>query len=127
MAAFEQIVPGASEHSATDWVRVRGSHQYLGRPVIDWSIAEAMTTVLSPEGYRFVMDALGMTHHARSTWPTACNTSSAVAVAPGRREHPTTAWTRSPGRSHAPSAEAGGTIRLSHELSRHDLVEASID
>ncbi len=123
VSAFEQIVPGASELSASDWVRVRGSHEYLGRPVIDWSIAEAMTTVLSPEGYRFVMDAFGY------DTPRAFNVADGMQYILGGGRGTGEARTPDDGMDAIPRAlarsfgEAGGTIRLSHELSRHDLVD----
>ena len=125
VAAFEQIVPGASELSADDWVRVRGSHEYLGRPVIDWSIAEAMTTVLSPEGYRFVMDAFGY------DTPRAFNVADGMQYILGggrgtaRREPPTRAWTRSRGRLHAHSRRPAARFCLRHELSRTRLVDGA--
>ena len=123
MAAFEQIVPGASELSAGDWVRVRGSHEYLGRPVIEWSIEEAMTTVLSPDGYRFVMDAFGY------DTPRAFNVADGMQYILGGGRGTGEARTPDDGMDAIPRAlarsfgEAGGTIRLSHELSRHDLVD----
>ena len=123
MAAFEQIVPGASELSADDWVRVRGSHEYLGRAVIDWSIAEAMTTVLSSEAYRFVMDAFGY------DTPRAFNVADGMEYILGGGRGTGEARTPDEGMDAIPRAlarsfaEAGGTIRLGHELSRHDLVD----
>ena len=123
VAAFEQIVPGASELSADDWVRVRRSHEYLGRPVIDWSIAEAMTTVLSPEAYRFVMDAFGY------DTPRAFNVADGMQYILGGGRGTGEARTPDDGMDAIPRAlarsfgEAGGTIRLRHELSRHDLVD----
>jgi len=123
VAAFEQIVPGASELSADDWVRVRGSHEYLGRAVIDWSIAEAMTTVLSSEAYRFVMDAFGY------DTPRAFNVADGMQYILGGGRGTGEARTPDEGMDAIPRAlarsfaEAGGSIRSGHELSRHDLVD----
>ena len=123
MAAFEQIVPGATELSADDWVRVRRSQEYLGRPVIDWSIAEAMTTVLSHEAYRFVMDAFGY------DTPRAFNVADGMQYILGGGRGTGEARTPDEGMDTIPRAlarsfgQAGGTIHLRDELSSHDLVD----
>ena len=123
VGAFEQIVPGASELSADDWARVRGSHEYLGRAVIDWSLEEAMTTVLSSEAYRFVMDAFGY------DTPRAFNVADGMEYILGGGRGTGEARTPDDGMDAIPRAlarsfgESGGSVRLRHELSRHDLVD----
>ena len=125
LAAFERIVPGASQLSADDWGRVRGSHEYLGRPVIDWSIGEALTTVLSPEGYRFVADAFGYDAVA-SVQPRRRN-----AVHPRRwaRARRATNPRRRDGCDSARSRRllrgGGRQVLLRYELVRHDMVDGA--
>ena len=57
--AFERIVPGARAVATADWPATRAAHTYLGRPVTDWSIADALATIRSPEGHVFIRDAFG--------------------------------------------------------------------
>jgi monoamine oxidase len=59
LTAFSTIVPGYDSLDHEGWSRMRASAQYLGRPLTDWSMFEAMATVLSPEGLRFVADSFG--------------------------------------------------------------------
>jgi monoamine oxidase len=123
LTAFEQIVPGASDRSADDWMRVRERHEYLGRPVIDWSIAEAMATVLSPEAYHFVTDAFGYDA------PRAFNVADGMEYILGDGRGTGEARTPDDGMDAIPRAlarafgAAGGAIHLGHELSRQDLVD----
>ena len=124
VAAFELIVHGASGLSADDWVRVRASHEYLGRAVIDWSIAEAVTTALGPEGSRFVADAFGY-----DSGPRAFNVTDGMQyILGGGRGHgeartPDDGMDAIPRALAAAFAEAGGTILVRHALVRHDIVE----
>src|SRR5262245_63327122 len=57
VSAFEQIVPGATSLTAEGWKRIRADGVHQGRPLTDWSIAQALASVLSREGHRFVTDA----------------------------------------------------------------------
>jgi monoamine oxidase len=57
--AFERLVPGLHAMRDADWEQMRASATYLGRPITDWSIGEALATVLSPEGLQFLQDAFG--------------------------------------------------------------------
>ena len=126
MAAFERIVPGASKLSEDDWVRVRASHEYLGRAVIDWSIGEALTTVLSREGYQFVADAFGY-----DAGPRAFNLADGMQYILGGGRGLGEPLTPDDGMDAIPRAlaasfaEAGGTVSLRDELVRHDVVEGT--
>lgn len=57
--AFERIVPGARDISAADWPATRATVSYLARPVTEWSLADALATIRSPEGHQFIRDAFG--------------------------------------------------------------------
>jgi monoamine oxidase len=57
--AFERLVPGVHAMRGADWVQMRATAAYLGRPITDWSLDEALATVLSPEGLQFLQDTFG--------------------------------------------------------------------
>jgi monoamine oxidase len=57
--AFERIVPGARDIAPADWPGTRARVAYLDRPVTDWSLGDALATIRSPEGHRFIRDAFG--------------------------------------------------------------------
>lgn len=57
--AFERIVPGARDMAPADWPGMRATVVYLGRPISDWSLADALATIRSPEGHDFIKDAFG--------------------------------------------------------------------
>ncbi len=56
---FQRIVPNALTLDAEDWRRVRATGRYLDRRVIDWSLEDAVGTIRSAEGHRFIVDAFG--------------------------------------------------------------------
>src|SRR5258705_10090054 len=57
--AFLRIVPQARELDADGWRGIRATARVGDRRLTDWSIAEAVSTILSPEGQRFATDAFG--------------------------------------------------------------------
>ena len=57
--AFERIVPGARDMAPADWPGTRATVAYLERPITAWSLADALATIRSPEGHRFIRDAFG--------------------------------------------------------------------
>ena len=57
--AFERIVPGARNVATADWPGIRATTTYLGRPITDWSLEDALATIRSPDGHRFIRDAFG--------------------------------------------------------------------
>ena len=57
--AFERIVPGAENVAPDDWPSARATVAYLGRPITEWSLHDALATIRSPEGHRFIADAFG--------------------------------------------------------------------
>lgn len=57
--AFERIVPGARDIAPADWPGTRATVAYLDRPISEWSLEDALATIRSPEGHRFIADAFG--------------------------------------------------------------------
>jgi len=57
--AFDQVVPDGANLDHEAFVRLRATGEYRGRRLSDWSIGEALQTVLSPEGWQYVRDAFG--------------------------------------------------------------------
>ena len=57
--AFERIVPNAFALDASEWEVVKREHRYQGRLLTDWSMRDALLTVLSPEAYALTVDWLG--------------------------------------------------------------------
>ena len=57
--AFDRIVPGARDIAPAEWPSTRATVAYLDRPITDWSLADALATIRSPEGHRFIADAFG--------------------------------------------------------------------
>jgi monoamine oxidase len=123
LAAFEQLVPGASGLDGAGWSRIRTTHEYLGRPLTDWTIGEALASTLSGEGHRFVTDAFGYDSGLR-----AFNAADAIEYLLGGGDPSAEARTPNEGMDAIPKALAarfvstGGSIRLGHELRSHELV-----
>jgi monoamine oxidase len=121
VSAFEQIVPGASSLTAADWERVRGEGGHKGRPLTDWSIAEALSSVLSPEGHRFVTDAFGYDSGLRVQ-----NAGNAIEYLLGGGDPSAVARVPDDGMHAIPQALAtgfersGGQVRLGHQLEAVD-------
>ena len=57
--AFERMVPGARDIAPADWPDTRATVTYLDRPISEWSLADALATIRSPDGHRFIRDAFG--------------------------------------------------------------------
>jgi monoamine oxidase len=115
--AFDRIVPGASALTADDWARVRATHRYLGRPVTDWSIADALLTVMSADAYRFFADSFGY-----DSGPRAFNVADGIQYIVGGGDPRGEARVPDAGMDAIPKAmaaafsAAGGTVRMGHEL-----------
>ncbi|HZG49403.1 MAG TPA: NAD(P)/FAD-dependent oxidoreductase [Thermoleophilaceae bacterium] len=59
VAAFERVVPRASELCDDDWVAVKRAHCWRGRPLRHWTLGALLADVLSEEGHRYVLDGFG--------------------------------------------------------------------
>ena len=57
--AFERIVPAARDIATADWPATRATVAYLDRQITDWSLEDALATIRSPEGHKFIRDAFG--------------------------------------------------------------------
>lgn len=71
--AFVRIAPELRQLDEVGWRRFRATATFRGRPITDWSIEEAVATILSPEGHRFVTDAFGYDSGIRP--PFGCSTT----------------------------------------------------
>ena len=59
VAAFERVVPRATELSDDEWIAIKQSHSWGGRPLRQWTLEELLADVLSQEGHRYVLDGFG--------------------------------------------------------------------
>ncbi|MEA2576531.1 MAG: hypothetical protein QOD78_119, partial [Chloroflexota bacterium] len=120
--AFERIVPGATSMDAEAWSVARANLRHQGRALTDWTIGDALASVLSAEGHRFVSDAFGY-----DSGNVGQNAADAIPYFLGAG-HPS-GEARSPddGMQQIPLALAaafqgrGGVIRLEHELESIDV------
>jgi monoamine oxidase len=125
--AFLRIVPRARELDEAGWRRHRATATFGGRPLTDWSIAEAVATILSPEGHRFATDAFGydsgiQPHNAGDAIQYVIGTG----YPSGKARVPVDGMDRIP-RELATRFEAlGGTVRLSHDLQRVEAGDGSV-
>jgi monoamine oxidase len=124
LETFERIVPGATRLDEAAWADVRASGDYLDRPLADWSIGEAIGSILSPEGRRYVTDSFGYDSGIR-----AFNIVDAIPFLLGGGNPNAEARTPDGGMEALPLAmaggftEAGGAIRFGHELTAHEVID----
>jgi monoamine oxidase len=115
--AFEHIIPGASTLDADGYRRVRREHRYGDRRIVDWSMGDAIASVLSPEAARYVADAFGYDSGIR-----AFNVGDGIEFmlgggAPaGEARVPVDGMDRIPGELVRRFAARGGTVHLRHRL-----------
>ena len=115
--AFDRIVPGFAALSTDGWVHVRANARYGSRRLVDWSIGEALGTVLSEAGRAFVTDLL-----AYDSGPRAFNVGDAIEYFFGRGDPTAEARVPNDGMDRIPRALAdrfvtrGGSIRLDRHL-----------
>ena len=127
MRAFSAIVPGFETLTAQDWSRTRASGRYLDRPLTDWSLSEAMATVLSPEAHRFVVDSFGYDSGVRPF-----NAGDAIQYLTGAGDPTAAARVPMTGMDSLPLALAtrfaagGGALHLEQELQGCDLLDGSV-
>jgi monoamine oxidase len=125
--AFSTIVPGFDALTADGWSRTRASGQYLGRPLTDWSLFEAMATVLSAEAHRFVVDSFSYDSGTRPF-----NAGDAIQYVTGVGDPTAQARVPVDGMHSVPRALAdrfaagGGALHLDQGLQGCDLVDGSV-
>lgn len=115
--AAERIAGPLAALDAAGWANLRATHIYVGRPLTDWSIADALGTVLSDAGRRFVTDSLGY-----DSGPRAFNVGDAIEYFFGGGDPSAEARTPDDGMDRIPRELAsrfqarGGTVAFGHEL-----------
>jgi monoamine oxidase len=57
--AFDRILPGRDDLDPEGWRRTRATYEYLGRPLTEWSLDDALRTVLSGEAAEFLVESVG--------------------------------------------------------------------
>jgi monoamine oxidase len=119
VGAFERLVPGARGLAPSDWPKVRATATYLGRPITDWSLEDALATICSPEGHRFIRDAFGYDSGFNPH-----NAADAIQYLLGGNDPTTEARVPTEGMDQIPKAlaarfaERGGTLELNRDVRR---------
>jgi len=115
--AFEQILPGHDDLDAEGWKRTRATYEYLGRPLTDRSIDDALRTVLSEDAAEFVIESLGY-----DSGPRAFNAADGLEFFTGAAPGAAEARTPDEGMDQIPKSLAadfearGGKIHRQSEL-----------
>ena len=115
--AFLHIVPEAESLDGDGWRQVRSTGRYLDRRLIDWSIGDAIATIRSPDGHRFVTDAFGYDSGLRPH-----NAADAIQFLLGGNDPSAEARVPTDGMDRIPRAlaarfeTAGGSVRLGSDL-----------
>lgn len=125
--AFLKIVPQARGLDEAGWRRHRATATFGGRALTDWSIDEAVATILSPEGHRFATDAFGYDSGIRPhNAGDAIQYVMGTGYPSGKARVPVDGMDRIP-RELATRFEAlGGTIRLAHDVRRVEVGESRV-
>lgn len=126
-AAFEAIVPHANDLDEADWRRLRATASFRGRPLTDWSLDEAVATVLSPEGHRFTTDAFGYDSGLR---PHNAGDAIQYLIGAGRPSGkarvPVGGMDTIPRELAARFEALGGSVLLDHDLQRVEVEEERV-
>jgi monoamine oxidase len=124
LGAFEQIVPGFRDLDHEGFAERRATGRYLDRPLVDWSIGDAIATVLSPDCQRFVTDAFGYDSGMR-----AFTAPDLIEFLFGGGDPNSEARTPDEGMDRIPKELAsrfeadGGAVHLGHELDTLSVVD----
>jgi monoamine oxidase len=121
-SAMLEIVPEARELDVAGWRRHRAVATFGGRPLTDWSLEDAVATILSPEGQRFATDAFGYDSGIRPhNAADAIQYVMGTGYPSGKARVPVDGMDRIP-RELASRFEAlGGTVSLGHDVRRVDV------
>lgn len=117
MLAFQRLVPNTLELDEAGWRALKPVARHQDRLLADWPIGEALASVLSPAGHRYVTDAFGYDSGIRGQ-----NAADAVPYFTGTGDPHATSRTPVDGMDAMPRALAarierrGGEIHLNHEL-----------
>jgi monoamine oxidase len=125
--AFLEIVPQARELDEAGWRRHRATATFGGRALTDWSIDEAVATILSPEGHRFATDAFGYDSGIRPhNAGDAIQYVMGTGYPSGKARVPVNGMDRIPRELATRFEGLGGTIRLGHDVRRVEVEEGSV-
>lgn len=120
--AFLKIVPQARELDEAGWRRHRATATFGGRALTDWSIAEALATILSPEGHQFATDAFGYDSGIRPhNAGDAIQYVMGTGYPSGKARVPVDGMDRIPRELARRFEEIGGTVRLGHDVRRVEV------
>ena len=125
--AYERIVPGFEELAHDGYARRRATGRLFDRPVIDWTIGDALDAVLGREARRFVRDAFGY-----DSGPRMMNAADHVEFVfnggdpKARAVVPIDGMDRIPGGLAAQFEETGGLIHLEHELAALQVEDGGV-
>ena len=116
-SAFLEIVPQARDLDEAGWRRLRATATFGGRPLTEWSIEEAVATILSPEGHAFATDAFGYDsgikpHNAADAIQYVMGTG----YPSGKAKVPVDGMDRIPSELASSFEAHGGSVRLGHDL-----------
>jgi monoamine oxidase len=126
-AAFLEIVPKARELDEAGWRRYRATATFGGRPLTDWSIDEAVASILSPEGHRFATDAFGYDSGIRPhNAADAIQYIMGTGYPSGKARVPVEGMDRIPRELAARFEALGGSVRLGHDVVRVAAEEGNI-
>ena len=117
--AFLRIAPELRDLDEAGWRRYRATATFGGRPITDWSLEEAVATILSPEGHRFVTDAFGYDsgirpHNAGDAIQYLMGTGHPS----GEARVPADGMERIPREMAARFVARGGAVRLGEDVQR---------
>jgi lysine 2-monooxygenase len=125
--AFLKIVPQARELNEAGWRRHRATATFGGRGLTDWSIAEAVATILSLEGHRFATDAFGYDSGIRPhNAGDAIQYVMGTGYPSGKARVPVDGMDRIPRELATRFEGIGGTVRLGHDVQRVEIGEGSV-
>jgi monoamine oxidase len=126
-SAFLQIVPRARELDAVGWRDTRATARFRGRPLTDWSIEEALKTILGAEAHCFATDAFGYDsgihpHNAGDAIQYLVGSGDPT----GEARVPVDGMDRIPRKLAARFEALGGTVWLGRDVRNVEMGEGSV-
>lgn len=117
LSALEVIVPGATTLTDDEWVAAKRRYGFRGRPLRDWSLREALATVLSAEAHRYLVDAFGYEDVLSDRNAADAIPWILIEMRPESENRTLVeGMERLPRELAARTAAAGGEVRLAHDL-----------
>jgi hypothetical protein len=126
-SAFLRIVPEARELDADGWRRVRATATFGDRRLTDWSIGDAVATILTPNGHRFATDAFGYDSGIRPhNAGDAIQYLMGTGYPSGAARVPVDGMDRIPRELAARFEAAGGSVRLGYDVRRIEVDDGHV-